>query len=90
MIISSKVLAICGRERAATRPGRLDVTDLFPATNMAGKDYYKTLGVSKDASEDDIKKAYKKAVSPGARRRPAWKAHEVLTSLALTGAQEPP
>jgi len=29
-----------------------------------GTDYYKLLGVSRDASEDDLKKAYKKMVRP--------------------------
>ena len=29
---------------------------------MAGADYYKLLGIPKNASEDDIKKAYKKMV----------------------------
>jgi len=29
-----------------------------------GADYYKLLGITKDATEDDIKKAYKKMVCP--------------------------
>jgi len=28
-----------------------------------GQDYYKLLGIDRDASEEDIKKAYKKMVS---------------------------
>ncbi|XP_076440945.1 dnaJ homolog subfamily B member 1-like [Babylonia areolata] len=45
---------------------------------MMGKDYYKILGVSKDASEDDLKKAYRKMAlkyhpdknkSPGAEEK---------------------
>ena len=32
-----------------------------------GADYYKLLGIGKDATEDDIKKAYKKMVSLSAR-----------------------
>jgi DnaJ family protein B protein 4 len=30
-----------------------------------GADYYKLLGIDKNAGEDDIKKAYKKMVSSG-------------------------
>lgn len=33
-------------------------------TSIMGADYYKLLGVSKDASDEDIKKAYKKMVRP--------------------------
>ena len=36
----------------------------FFFTSIMGADYYKLLGVSSDASDEDIKKAYKKMVRP--------------------------
>lgn len=39
----------------------LHSTSLF--TFIMGADYYKLLGISKDASEEDLKKAYKKMVA---------------------------
>lgn len=50
-----------------------------------GVDYYKLLGVTKDASEDDIKKAYKKMVRNFAGLRIA-----IADNLDCAGAEMAP
>ncbi|GJQ84479.1 hypothetical protein Trydic_g15678 [Trypoxylus dichotomus] len=69
-----------------------DSSEMLPKvrSNVMGKDYYKILGISKNATDDDIKKAYRKMAlkyhpdknkSPGADEvfKEAAEAYEVLS-----------
>ena len=53
-----------------------------------GVDYYKLLGIAKGASDDDIKKAYKKMVSRF-HKTPFWRIFDVFYCVGLEVAPGP-
>lgn len=50
---------------------------------MAGTDYYKLLGISKSADDDEIKKAYKKMVGFPLETGPTLSGHAKLLSTGI-------